>query len=195
MILVFDTETTGLPLNYNASAEDLNNWPRIIQLAYSVYDQPEKEIKRFCKLIRPDGWNMPTGEFWVKNGFNQEKSLSEGVPIKEVLDEYTQDRLKCRFTVAHNMNFDSKIIRSEMIRAGISTEFKAEKVCTMMKTISFCNLPHKNGRKGKKFPTLTELHYKLFNTGFVGAHDAGNDVDACAKCFFELVKRGVISLK
>ena len=37
-IIVIDTETTGLPLNYDNSILDLNNWPHIIQLSYIIYD-------------------------------------------------------------------------------------------------------------------------------------------------------------
>ena len=36
-ILVFDTETNGLP-EKNASIYDLNKWPHIIQLSYILYD-------------------------------------------------------------------------------------------------------------------------------------------------------------
>ena len=39
---------------------------------------------------------------------------------------------------------------------------------------------------------MTELHQKLFGTGFGDAHDAAYDVDATAKCFFALVQHGVI---
>jgi hypothetical protein len=34
MYLFFDTETTGLPSNYKAPATDLNNSPRLVQLAW-----------------------------------------------------------------------------------------------------------------------------------------------------------------
>lgn len=194
MIIVFDTETTGLPKNYAGRVEDLDNWPRIIQLAYSVYDRSGKEMKRFCKLIKPEGWTMPTGSFHVNNGFSQEKSEAEGIPIKEALDEFVKDRINSSFSVAHNMSFDSKVIRSEMIRAGINQEFTSKKICTMKSTISFCNLPNTRTGRGKKFPSLTELHNKLFSCSFSGAHDAGADVAACAKCFFELVRTKAIDL-
>ena len=38
MYLIFDTETTGLPKKFNAPITDLDNWPRLVQLAYLVYD-------------------------------------------------------------------------------------------------------------------------------------------------------------
>lgn len=38
LLQFFDTETTGLPKNWRAPMHDLDNWPRIIQLAYLVFD-------------------------------------------------------------------------------------------------------------------------------------------------------------
>ena len=38
MFLVFDTETTGLPKQYNAPLTDFDNWPRLVQLAWQLHD-------------------------------------------------------------------------------------------------------------------------------------------------------------
>jgi DNA polymerase-3 subunit epsilon len=65
------------------------------------------------------------------------------------------------------------------------------KICTMMKSTSFCKLPAK---RGYKWPKLDELHQTLFGCDFEGAHDAGSDVLATVKCFFELVRLGVIEM-
>ena len=57
---------------------------------------------------------------------------------------------------------------------------------------AYCAIP--GGRGGKfKWPTLTELHQKLFGEGFGDAHDAAYDVAATARCFFEMVRFGVIA--
>lgn len=216
MFIVFDTETLGLPKNYNASAEDVENWPRIIQLAWSVFDETGTLVKRVCKMIKPDGWRLMTVEeayqdgllrgktpeaakagssFWVDNGYSDEKLLAEGVPMASVLAEFIEDRLKAHYAIGHNLSFDSKIVRAEMVRAGLNhIEFTAKKCCTMMKSTNYAKIPALNGRKGYKWPTLTELHNKLFGSDFTGAHDAGADVDACAKCFFELLRLKVIEL-
>ncbi len=37
-ILVFDTETTGLPIKRNGSIDDSSNWPFIIQISWVIYD-------------------------------------------------------------------------------------------------------------------------------------------------------------
>jgi len=39
MFLIYDTETTGLPIRNNAPIEDLENWPRIVQIAWQLHDK------------------------------------------------------------------------------------------------------------------------------------------------------------
>ena len=39
--VAFDTETTGLPKEYDAPYTDIDNWPRLVQLAWIVYDYRE----------------------------------------------------------------------------------------------------------------------------------------------------------
>jgi len=190
--LIFDTETTGVPKDYNASAEDVENWPRVIQLAYAVFDDEEKLLESKVDLIKPEGWEVPNEKFWIDNGFTQEKNLAEGIPIKEAMENFVAVRSSVDYSIAHNISFDGKILRAEMFRLGMTTEFTSIKVCTMRVSTNFCKLPNANGRRGYKWPKLDELYMKLFDVGFEGAHDAMIDVLACAKCFFELKRRGVI---
>lgn len=204
MYLVFDTETTGFP---KKDLKDPEN-PHITQLAWSLFNKEGKPYETFNSLIIPDGWEMPSvqmfldkgktqeeaverAKFWVDNGFTQEKSLKEGKPIKQVMELFVKQLQKCEYIIAHNMNFDLAITSIEMIRLGITSEKKPTKVCTMQATTDICQLP---GRNGFKWPNLTELHNYLFNCGFEGAHDALFDVNACAKCFFELKKRNLLNL-
>jgi DNA polymerase III epsilon subunit-like protein len=60
----------------------------------------------------------------------------------------------------------------------------------MQSSTDFCKI---KGRRGYKWPSLEELHILLFGDTFESAHSALADVRACAKCFFELKRRGVIS--
>ena len=64
-------------------------------------------------------------------------------------------------------------------------------ICTMLSSVDYCALP---GRYGYKWPSLSELHIKLFNKDFENAHDAMSDISATADCFFELEQRSVINL-
>lgn len=192
-LLFFDCETNGLPIDYKASYEDVNNWPRVISLAWLLADLQGNVLDQKYHLIKPDGWQMPTEEFWVNNGYTQERSLAEGIPILEVLPAFKEAKESSNLLVAHNINFDHRIVWAEFIRAGIPPRSGMTKICTMAKSTSYCKIPQTKG-KGFKWPKLEELHQVLFGKSFDGAHDALADVTACKNCFFELVKRGVITI-
>src|SRR5690606_12188592 len=98
---------------------------------------------------------------------------------------------RAKFMIAHNMDFDIKVLGAEMIRAGLKSNNKPHMVCTKVRGTNFARIPSPNGT-GYKWPTLTELHFKLFGNAFVGAHDSLSDVDACAKCFFGLMDKGAL---
>jgi len=59
MYLFFDTETTGLPLNWKAPVTHVNNWPRMVQLAYLYYDTDGKMIDSGDYIIKPEGFTIP----------------------------------------------------------------------------------------------------------------------------------------
>ena len=119
MYLFFDTETNGLPKNYNGSPMDLDNWPRIIQLAYALYNDAGELIHEHKTLIKPDGWEIPKEDFWIQHGYSTEKSLAEGVPIHDALSAFVAQINRCSRMVAHNLDFDYPVVASEMIRAGV----------------------------------------------------------------------------
>lgn len=191
--LIFDTETTGLPLKNNVplSPANISNFPRVIQLAWDVVDIDTGEvIKSKSYLIYPDGWEVPNEKFWIENNHSTQRCKDEGRPIQEVLQEFLTDHKKCGVMVAHNMSFDYPVLGSEMIRYNISTTHKIPKHCTKEGTTGYLKLPGKNGL-GFKPPKLIELYRFLFQKDFSGAHDAGFDVAACRESYVELVKRGL----
>ena len=57
---------------------------------------------------------------------------------------------------------------------------------------NFCAIPSTNGYGGYKWPKLSELHMKLFGTQFEDSHNAMADVEATAKCFWEMKRLQVI---
>lgn len=191
MYLVFDTETTGLPRNWNAPITDLDNWPRVVQLAWQFYAEDGTLLGEANRIVKPDGFVIP-GEAAMVHGISTEKALREGIDLKEALLEFADVLSVAKGLVAHNMNYDDNIISAEFIRTDLPLELMTEinKTCTMLGTVDFCQLP--GGPRGYRYPKLTMLHEILFKEGFDGAHDALNDVRACARCFFELRKRGII---
>ncbi|PWJ42278.1 3'-5' exonuclease [Sediminitomix flava] len=191
MYLVFDTETTGLPKNWKAPMTDLDNWPRIIQLAWAFYDDSYQLVEKKVDLIKPDGWVMPTDTFWIENGFSQEKSEAEGIPITDALNSFKDKLEESNYLIAHNMSYDYNVAGAEFIRFMMRSQNKPQKICTKDSSTDYCKIP---GPYGYKWPTLMELHTFLFEEGFEGAHDALADVEACARCFFELKKRNIIQI-
>ena len=187
MYIFFDTETTGLPKNWNASPSDVDNWPRVIQLAFIVFNKDKRPFLTYNRLIKPNGWEVPKEDFWIKHGFTQEKCENEGVPIEEALGIFLKAYETCEIAVAHNMNYDFNILAAEMIRAGLKSEKRLKKECTMIQGTDLLKIPSPKG-SGYKWPKLEELHNFLFKEGFDGAHDALNDVMATSKCYFEMNK-------
>jgi len=190
MYLFFDTETTGLPKNYQAPLDDFLNWPRIVQIAWSIYDAEGNHWESYNYIIKPNGFVIPDEAAKIHR-ISQEKALAEGVELKIALNHFLEDVKKSSYLVAHNIDFDEKIIGSELLREKLDNYLiSANKICTMKSTIQVCRID--NGRGGYKWPNLTELYSFLFQTNFPEAHDAAFDVRACAECFFELKRKGKI---
>ncbi len=185
MILFFDTETTGLPINWNADSSDLDNWPRLIQLAYLVYDYEGNLVYSSTEIIRPSSFEIPKEASNV-HGITTEIALKKGIKINDALEIFNYHVKRCNVIVAHNLGFDEKVIGAELLRLGYGDILKdKETVCTMLTTVNICKLP---GHNGYKWPKLQELHFFLFGSYFTGEHDALSDVKATAKCFWELIK-------
>jgi len=189
MFLFFDTETTGLPKRYWAPLDDLDNWPRLVQLAWLLTDETGREIKSISKIIKPNGFIIPA-EAAAVHGISTERAHEEGVSLNPVLKEFVSAVDEAKILVAHNIQFDEKIMGAELLRNKHEHKlFERPKICTMQSSTNYCAIP---SEYGYKWPKLVELHNCLFGEEFKDAHDALADVRACARCFFELIDRGVI---
>lgn len=192
MLLFFDTETTGIPRNYKAPVTDLRNWPRLVQLAWLLTEDDGSEVSSAEFIVKPDGFVIPPEAARV-HGITTAQALRDGVALPLVLDAVTAAIEQASVLVAHNMSFDEKILGAELLRAGRPNLLAAkarQRQCTMQSATNFCRIP---GSYGYKWPTLQELHFKLFDEPFTGAHQALVDVRACARCFFELRRKGVMA--
>lgn len=192
MIIIFDTETAGLPANWNEPASDGSNWPRMVQLAWQMYRDDGRKVSEHNYIIKPEGFEIPAGVSEI-NHITTERALKEGFPAEYVLQMFGLSLLVADTIVAHNISFDERIVGSEFLRSNMGKYhdvlFEKERICTMHSTTDFCDLI---GPRGKKWPKLSELHEKLFGHSFEGAHDALVDVEALSRCYFELKKRCII---
>jgi len=191
MYLIFDTETTGLPRNYNAPVTDTDNWPRCIQIAWQLHDELGGLIENQDYLVRPEGFNIPYDAERV-HGISTELAQEQGIPLAEVAERFKMALAKSKFIVGQNIGFDINIMGCEFHRLGIENTMLGMPVldtCTEV-TAELLRLP--GGRGGKfKLPNLTELHEYLFGEPFAEAHNATADVEATTRCFLQLIKTGV----
>lgn len=188
--LVFDTETTGLPKKWKAPLNDFDNWPRMVQLAWQVHDIKGNFLFAKNHVITPDGFTIPD-EVVAVHGISDKIAHEKGIPLKEALQDFVTDVKKAKFIIGHNVEFDINIVGAELLRMEMPEIMtKAPELCTKIESTEFCAIL-KNGKP--KWPTLTELHTKLFGVPFEEAHNAAADVEATTRCFLELVRVGGIS--
>jgi DNA polymerase III epsilon subunit-like protein len=195
-VLVLDLETTGLPRDRRVPFWVVDNWPHMVELAWAEFDAAGVERNAHAAIIRPEGYAIPAASTRI-HGITQSVALSQGEPVRGVVDALATALADASPTlVAHNLAFDRPILAAEMVRLGLSrAEIEANLMrrpglCTMEASTAFCGIPGRRGRY--KWPTLDELHRKLFGEGVTGGHRALVDVRATARCFFRLQGLGVM---
>jgi DNA polymerase III epsilon subunit-like protein len=191
MYLVFDTETTGLPRSWRAPASDIHNWPRVVQVAWEAFDETDQMIESHAFIIRPDGFTIPADAERV-HGISTAYAQTHGVAIAQALDAFLESLENTQILIGHNISFDLSVIGAELHRVGKGSALQSKThLCTMRNSTAFCGIP---GQYGYKWPTLTELHSKLFDEDVRETHDAVADAATCSKCFFELKRRGIVKI-
>ena len=189
MYLFFDTETTGLPANYQAPASDFNNWPRLVQVAWILTEGDAIQLEAAEYIIKPDGFTIPLDAAKI-HGITTEKALAQGADLGAILQELKDKIEFATVLVAHNMQFDEKILGAEFLRRGFPNSIETKpRICTMRSSTDYCQIP---GPYGYKWPSLQALHRKLFKKPIPSAHTALADTRACAACFFELKSLGIL---
>ena len=202
MYLFFDVETNGLPPKKKGiPPRAWECWPRVVQLGFLVYDKDKKLIKKYNQIIKPVDFDIPPDAIKV-HGITKEIALEKGIDIVQVLNDFLDALDSCEYIICHNLKFDYNVMLAEYFKNNLTrlSKKKRIKICTMESTTDFCMVPHKyNSKKYNskkyKWPSLNELHFKLFNELFEDAHDAIADIEATARCFWRLVDDGFFKLK
>ena len=208
-VLVFDTETTGLPQSYNAELTDFAKWPHIVQLSFLLYDTEAKVVLEYIDyIIRVGPEVIISPESIAIHQITPARSQTEGVPIVEALAVFEKTLIEADLIVGHNISFDKKMLMVELLRhqlpnffyfakgstSGISSSTSGissrrdqyAEYCTMKQTTELCALSAVNKTTGKtycKYPTLSELHAHLFKSKPNGVHNAMIDVLVCLRCY------------
>lgn len=187
-ILVFDTETTGLPQYHEPSGGE--NQPHLVQLAAHVFDVKNATIAQTMDvIIKPGGWVIPE-EVTAIHGISTEYAGDTGVSEKLALEMF-MDLWRGRTQVAHNVNFDRRIIRIGLKRYFsdlIADEFKAGVYeCTGLLAKPIMQMPPK-GRYGYKMPKLAEAYRHFCGKELENAHTAIADVNACLEVYLAIMQ-------
>lgn len=185
---VFDTETTGLFLfkdektGIPVPADDPRQ-PRLCSFAMIYLDAAGLEVGRTVKLIKPDGWEL-SEEAAAVNVLTMERLHDEGVPVAEVLDEWTEGVRERRLDfAAFNAQHDMKVLRAELRRAGRDDMFQITRnICLMRASHSAGVIKPDNG---KGFPKL-EHACAHFGIVLTDKHTALGDAMAAADVWRKL---------
>lgn len=178
--LVIDTETSGL-FDFKKPA-DHESQPRLAAVTMiSVGADLTVEDERTL-YIKPDGWEMKPDATRI-NGLTTEMLEDRGVPVAEALDIYALEIRRGSVVVAFNAQFDTKMLRGEMRRAGIDDLFeKTPNICVMRALAG--RVP---GKKG--WPKLKDAcaHFRI---DLKSAHTSVGDARAALEILRILVKEG-----
>lgn len=182
-ILFVDTETTGVPIEENANYKNIDNWPRIKQIAWIVYKKDGTFDSSF---------NIYITESDRTDIISVDNTHKGTAPIYLTLNSFLDSLYYCDVIVGHNIDYDVKVILCELYRFGKDTA-KLESIqrfCTMKNSVKICGF---DTRRGDRYPKLQELYSKLFHQPFDNAHDAYCDIKATADCYWKMFNDGLLN--
>lgn len=160
MIIVFDTETTGLTLH---PAAPLAKQPRIIEFGCALLDRGE--VVRTANLFINPG--EPLDERITKITGITDDDLADAPPFTAHLPELESLFRSASVVMAHNLPFDKAMLMNELERVSArSFPWPKTEVCTVG---LYKELWGRN-------PKLTELYADVTGTPLAQTHRALDDV-------------------
>lgn len=185
---VIDTETSGL-FDF-AKPADAEGQPRLAHLAMILLDDQFAEKETLEMFVKPEGWAMSEDVAKI-NGLTNEILAEKGKPIGDVLEAYAKIVDDGYVIVAFNAQYDTKIMRGELRRAGLDDRFtRTPNICVMRALTDVCCVPKAKGN-GFKLPKLSEAcaHFKIEQDA---AHRAMGDARSALLLLHELRKLNLL---
>jgi len=186
-VLCFDTETTGVSSEryFNDKRVKAEDWPRIIQLGFIIYDLETMQIVNvFDQLIRmKPGFPGVPPETTAVHHITDQMLETRGIPIEAALLEFSRHYKECDLVVGHNVRFDINMICAEFTlllrnsEMGLSPQERSDikkvmsdlmydndkSYCTLSNSISLCRLP-KLEYAGSRRPLLDVYGLEVINS-------------------------------
>jgi len=194
--IIYDTETTGLPL-WSEPSESPEQ-PHVLQYAGILLGPDGTELKRYEALVKPNGWVIPEDSIKI-HGITMERAMDEGISEIDALEGFLILWGEAAYRVGFNEMFDRRMLRIAIKRHGhgygpeqgqgprdIQSDHwnAAPDYC--------CMWAGKYDMGVRKLPKLSEalLHY----TGEeqAAAHSAMGDAIDTKKIFLKQRERGIV---
>jgi len=210
LVFIYDTETTGLLPKVNKRMgiiPTLDQYPYIVQISFIIFNIATRQlVRKFNTYIKIPDNIVITDEITKLTGATREL-CDNGMHIVNAFNEFYHAYSMCDYVIAHNMKFDSKMMKVELQRNKsmflkyaphclniFNREYEemniTKRYCTMMSSIHICNIICQTNGKApfKKFPKLSELYYHLFHTVPENLHNSMIDTLVCLRCYLKIHK-------
>lgn len=190
--VVIDTETSGIPRYKGDDGKpipaDAEGQPRLAELAMVFLDENLATELEIFLYVRPDNWKMEEGATAI-NGLTDDFLNEHGKPIGEVLSAYQNAIEDGRVVVAFGAQFDCKIMRGELRRAGLDDMFDKTLNTCLMRSCQGQGIKKANGKGG--WPGLADVcaHFGIEQEG---KHTGMADARAAAAILPKLIELGCL---
>jgi len=213
-ILLFDTETNGLPKNRYAPYSCSDAFPAVLQLSWSIYSvqstiMTKLESRDIRVTLDPDTpWDAGAA---LIHGITEDTARYQGEDPAQVFLEFRKALHSVDSIVCHNLAFDKPVVRAAAYavsirmaepEAGLLRTLwpKKREVCTMESTRDLVGVPSApEARHQFKAPKLNELYtwlyghvYDLSGTGQT-LHSAKSDTHCLARCVAALLRKNLMT--
>jgi|UniRef100_A0A6C0IMU7 DNA polymerase III epsilon subunit-like protein len=206
-IIVFDTETTGLPRSKIINSETLHLWPHVVQFSYVMYNVGQMKMEKVKDVVVKIPETIVMSEETMNiHKITNEQTQGSPFTIEDVLNEFIED-ISCNNVTAivgHNISFDMNMLKIELLRLIQNNDIIDKSIykkmfyevnytnktyCTMKKSIDLCQIPlrRKDGTVYYKYPKLIELYKKIFDEEPNNLHNSLNDVLVTLRCYYMMV--------
>jgi DNA polymerase-3 subunit alpha len=157
-LLIFDTETTGLPKTRNPAQDGPNNWPHIVSISWVIFNTDTNTIeKQENHIISPLNWVIPPDSTAI-HGITNEYAKVHGEHLSDIIQKFQNETYDA--IVAHNIEFDMNVIVNAALwdLKTMLREFP-KRFCTMRLSRDLCKI---EGNWAYKLPKLKELYFCAF---------------------------------
>ena len=186
-VVVFDTETSGLPDSRTQNYRDLRQFNncRLLSISWIVYEDGQLVRENYYVIKHESPHSRVENRAEHINGITKQMIKSKGVGFTEVMTQFTSDLSNAKYGVAHNVEFDRMVLLTECFRYNKNDWLEIIENKRYHCTKEMGTKRNDDGTR-EKWPKLDKLYEDLFDKKMRGAHHALTDSRICGQCYFEM---------